>query len=146
MATSFLSNSDKTWFQDSADSWFETFKSRITVVKEPIKNISANNSPFLGYEPDTSIQEVTYTPRNEDFDAVVKYEDPKAVESIPEVKSKFTNQPVSIQVKKDARDYIINDVTIKIIYQDKSFNVMSSDVIRNYFNTIYYVFYLEETK
>jgi hypothetical protein len=146
MASSFISNTDKTWFQDSADTWFETFKSTITVFKEPTKTILTTNSPYFGYQENSNDQEVIYTPRSASFDAVVKYENPQILESIPELKSKFTNQPVSIQVKKDARDYIITDVTIKITSQDKSYNIMSSDVVRNYFNNIYYVFYVEETK
>ena len=146
MASSFVSNTDKTWFQDSADAWFETFKTTITVIKEPTKTVSTTNSPYFGYEENSNPQEVTYTPRSASFNAVVKYENPQILESIPELKSKFTNQPVSIQVKKDARDYIITDVTIKITSQGKSYNIMSSDVVRNYFDNIYYVFYVEETK
>jgi hypothetical protein len=146
MASSFISNTDKTWFQDSADTWFETFKTTITVFKEPTKTISVTNSPYFGYEENSDNQQVIYTPRSASFDAVVKYENPQVLESIPELKSKFTNQPVSIQVKREARDYIVTDETIKITSQGKSFNIMSSDVVRNYFDTIYYVFYVEETK
>ena len=38
MATSFIGAGDQTWYEDAADTWFETFKKSITVNKEPIKN------------------------------------------------------------------------------------------------------------
>ena len=51
MATSFLSSSDRSWFEEAADTWFETFKKSITVNKEPIKNIVQNTTnQMLGYD------------------------------------------------------------------------------------------------
>ena len=44
MATSFLSSSDQSWFEEAVDTWFETFKNPIVVHKEPIKNIVQNTT------------------------------------------------------------------------------------------------------
>jgi hypothetical protein len=146
MATSFLSSADKSWFDDSVDVWFETFKSIITIHKEPLKTISVLNNPNYGYEENTNLEQVEYTPRYGSYYAVVKYENPNDLENVPDIKTRFTNQIISIQVKQNARDYIKNDNTLKIEFQGKSFNIISNDVVRKYFDKIYYVFYLEETK
>ena len=72
MATSFLNNNDKTWYQDAVDTWFETFKKSITVNKQPIKNIVQNTTnQMLGYDENSNIVDYTYTPRNQSFDAVI---------------------------------------------------------------------------
>ena len=56
MATSFLNSSDQSWFEEAADTWFETFKKSIVVNKEPIKNIVQNTTnQMLGYDENSNI-------------------------------------------------------------------------------------------
>ena len=146
MATSFLNNNDKTWYQDAVDTWFETFKKSITVNKQPIKNIVQNTTnQMLGYDENSNIVDYTYTPRSQSFDAVIKYNPTDNLTEDPEIKIKFTDQLVMIYVKEDAKNYIDKDATENITFDGKTFNVYSSSIAKHYQDTTYYVYYLKET-
>ena len=147
MATSFLNSTDKTWFENAADTWFETFKKTITVHKEPIKNIvQSTTNQMLGYQEDSNMVDYTYTPRNESFDAVVKYNPIDNLQENLEIKIKFIDQSVEIYVKEDAKNYINTDKTEKITFDGKTFNLFSTSIVKNYFDNNYYVYYLKETR
>jgi hypothetical protein len=147
MATSFLNSTDKTWFENAADTWFETFKKTITVHKEPIKNIvQSTTNQMLGYQEDSNIVDYTYTPRNQSFDAVVKYNPIDNLQENLEIKIKFIDQSVEIYVKEDAKNYINTDKTEKITFDGKTFNLFSTSIVKNYFDNNYYVYYLKETR
>jgi len=147
MATSFLSSNDQSWYEDAVDTWFETFKKSITVHKEPIKNIiQRTTNQMLGYEENSNIVDYTYTPRNQTFDAVIKYKPTDNLTEDTEIKLKFTDQPVIIYVKEDAKNYINTDITEKITFDGKDFNVQSTSIPKHYQNKTYYVYYLQETK
>lgn len=149
MATSFLSKGDQTWYEDAVDTWFETFKKSITVNKEPIKNIVQNTTnQLLGYNESSNIVDYTYTPRNQTFDAVIKYYDRlrENLQEEVEIKLKFLDELVEIYVKKDCADYINTDKTENITFDGKTFNVFSTSVVRHYQNNTLYLFYLRETR
>jgi hypothetical protein len=146
MATSFLSASDQSWYENAVDTWFETFKKQIVIHKEPIKNIVQNTTnQLLGYEENSNIVDYTYTPRNQTFDAVIKYNPTDNLEENPEIKIKFIDQLVQIYVKEDARDYINTDRTEKITFDNKIFNIHSTSIAKHYQNATYYMYYLKET-
>ena len=146
MATSFLNNNDKTWYQDAVDTWFETIKKSITVNKQPIKNIVQNTTnQMLGYDENSNIVDYTYTPRSQSFDAVIKYNPTDNLAEDPEIKIKFTDQLVMIYVKEDAKNYIDKDATENITFDGKTFNVYSSSIAKHYQDATYYVYYLKET-
>jgi hypothetical protein len=135
-------------YHNAINDHFDTFKRQITVHKEPIKNITQKTTnQLLGYQEDSNIVDYTYIPRNESFDAIISY-DVKAENLLldNELKLKFPNQLVEIKVKQLARDYINNDATEKITFDNKNFNLVSSDVIKNYQGLMYYAFYLKETR
>lgn len=147
MASSFLTSNDQTWYENAADTWFETFKKSIVVNKEPIKNIIQNTTnQMLGYEENSNIVDYTYTPRNQTFDAVIKYTDRQNLEENSEIKLKFPDESVEIYVKKDCADYINTDRTENITFDDKTFNVYSTSIVKHYQRNTYYVFYLRETR
>jgi len=147
MATSFISSNDQSWYENAIDTWFETFKKTITVNKEPIKVITQNTtSQMLGYEENSNIIDYSYTPRNQTFDAVIKYNDKENLEENQEIKIKFVDQLVEIYVKKDCADYINTDRTENITFDGKTFNVYSTSIVKHYQNNTYYVFYLRETR
>lgn len=147
MATSFLSSNDQSWYENAIDTWFETFKKTIVVNKEPIKVITQNTTnQMLGYEENSNIIDYTYTPRNQTFEAVIKYNDKENLEENKEIKIKFVDQLVEIYVKKDCADYINTDITENISFDGKIFNVYSTSIVKHYQNKTYYVFYLRETR
>jgi hypothetical protein len=146
MAISFLSSSDQSWFGEAADTWFETFKKPIIVHKEPIKNIVQNTTnQILGYDENSNIIDYTYTPRNQSFYAVIKYNPTDNLALDKELNIKITDQPVMIYVNTDAKNYIDKDITEKITFDGKDFNIYSSSIAKHYQNKTYYVYYLKET-
>ena len=147
MATSFISAGDQTWYEDAADTWFETFKKSITVNKEPIKNIVQNTTnQMLGYDENSNIIDYTYTPRNQTFDAVIKYSVSENLQENPDIKLKFPDEQVEIYVKADCANYINTDRTENITFDDKTFNVYSTSIVKHYQNNTFYVYFLKETR
>lgn len=147
MATSFLSSSDQSWYEEAVDTWFETFKKSIVVHKEPIKNIVQNTmNQMLGYQEDSNLVDYTYTPRSQTFDAVIKYNPTDNLEENTEIKLKFTDQPVMLYVKSDAKNYIDTDTTLKISFDGKEFNLYSTSIAKHYQGKTYYVYYVKETR
>lgn len=144
---SFLSAGDISSFQNDIDTHFDTFKRQITIHKEPIKNIVQNSTnQMLGYQEDSNVVDYSYTPRNETFYAIIKYNDIREnLSEDGELKLKFLNQFVEIKVKEDAKNYIEIDRTEKITFDSKTFNLVSSALVKNYLGLSYYTFYLKET-
>ena len=91
---SFLSAGDISSFQNDIDTHFDTFKRQITIHKEPIKNIVQNSTnQMLGYQEDSNVVDYSYTPRNETFYAIIKYNNIKENLSVDsELKLKFLNK------------------------------------------------------
>lgn len=144
---SLLSSSEISNYHQAINDHFDTFKRSITVHKEPIKNIVQNTEPqLLGYGENSNIVNYTYTPRSQSFDAIISYNLSKENLQVDnELKLKFPNQIVEIKVKENAKNYINQDTTEKITFDNKTFNLISSDVVKNYQGLIYYAFYLKET-
>ena len=80
------------------------------------------------------------------FFSIIKYFSYKEAQSVPEIKSTTADQFVEIKVKEDARNYIISDVTEKITFDNKSFNLVDSEIVKSYQGLIYYGYYLKEIK
>lgn len=136
-------------YQTAINNHFDTFKRTIVIHKEPIKKIisNINNGQTLGYEENSIIQKIEYIPRNQQFEAIINYNTArqKLGRENEDVKLFLSSNTVGLKVKPEARDYIMTDKTEKITFDGKSFNLLSKDIVKNYFGLIYYTFYLEET-
>lgn len=127
---------------------FDTFKRNITVHKTPVKKIISSmiNPQMIGYQENSIQEQIEYVAQNQDFDAIIAYKDPFDVDIIDQIKVKTSSSLVSIKVKKNARDYILSDKTETITFDDKTFKLISGDIIKSYQGLLYYVFYIEEIK
>lgn len=145
---SFLSAGDIAAFHNDINTHFDTFKRLITVHKTPAKRItiSTSNPQMIGYQNDSVEEQIEYVPESQDFYAIIKYENSVIPDLVEQIQIKTSNPVVSIKVKSDARDYISEGSTEKITFDDKSFNVISSDIVKSYQGLKYYLFYLEETQ
>lgn len=145
---SFLSAGDIAAFHNDVNTHFDTFKRSITVHKTPVKRItiSTSNPQMIGYQTDSIEEQIEYVPESQDFYAIIKYENSVTPDLIEQIQIKTSNPVVSIKVQSDVRDYILNGNTEKITFDDKSFNVISTDIVKSYQGLKYYLFYLEETK
>ena len=145
---SFLSAGDIAAFHNDVNTHFDTFKRLITVHKTPVKRItiSTSNPQMIGYQIYSVEEQIEYVPESQDFHAIIKYENRVTPDLVEQIQIKTSNPIVSIKVKSDARNYILNGDTEKITFDDKSFNVVSTDIVKSYQGLKYYLFYLEETK
>jgi hypothetical protein len=125
---------------------FDTFKRNIVVHKTPMKKIisSVTNPQLIGYQENSIEGQIEYIPQNQTFEAIIAYKDPFNVDVIDQIKIKTSSPVVSIKVKKEARDYILSDKTEKITFDDKTFKLISNDIIKSYQGLLHYLFYLEE--
>lgn len=145
---SFLSAGDIAAFHNDVNTHFDTFKRLITVHKTPVKRItiSTSNPQMIGYQSDSVEEQIEYVPESQDFYAIIKYENSVTPDLVEQIQIKTSNPVVSIKVKSDARDYISEGATEKITFDNKSFNVITTDIVKSYQGLKYYIFYLEETK
>jgi len=125
---------------------FDTFKRSIVVHKAPMKKIiSSIVSPqLIGYQENSIEEQIEYIAQNETFEAIIAYTDPFNVDIVDQIKIRTSSPIVSIKVKKETRDYILNDKTEKITFDNKSFKLISNDIVKSYQGLLYYLFYLEE--
>jgi hypothetical protein len=145
---SFISANDEAWFSEAATTWFDTFKRLITIHKEPIKKIKNNTTTQLfgyGQQGQTTSQQVEYIPRNQDFYAVIKYNNNQDLNLLTDIQSYVSSQNyVTMIVDSTTKDYISKEKTEKIAFDGKAFNVISHATLKYYFSIQYYEFILQE--
>lgn len=142
---SLIPEAAKTAFTTALSDHFDTFKATITVNKEPQKSVSLTDDQniYAGYgAPKT---QVTYTPVNKSFSAIVNYKENQPLEYQEELKVMIEKGDVRIKVEKDCKDYIDKGKTESIEINGSLFNVVSSDGARFFIGQTYYVYYLEAT-
>ena len=142
-----LSSTDKTSFQNSVLDLFDTFSRSITVHKEPQKNIVSVDAHLLpGYDGASNPGNVSYIPKNASYKAIIKYNRKQGQEAEAWAGALIPQGEVSIKVKEDAKNYINKGKTIKIEIDGKSFKLVSTDSVKDYFGMKMYIYYLEEVK
>ncbi|NBP00109.1 MAG: hypothetical protein EBU90_08250 [Proteobacteria bacterium] len=130
---------------------FDTFARDIVIHKEPKKIInSININSLAGYDETSNIENYEYILESKTFKAKIKYENNQELKNINNLgglNSLLSQGVVKMKVRKDARDYILDGrKTEKIEFDGKSFNIISDESVKKFFNTTYYVFYLQATK
>lgn len=126
---------------------FDTFARDIVVHKEPRKIIKNSiDKNLLGYQS-ISTQNIDYIPENKTFKAKIKYQTEQDLKNIPNLGYDISKGVVKIKVRKDARDYIFNGAkTEKIEIDGLFFNIITDEAVKKFFNTTYYVFFVQRTK
>jgi hypothetical protein len=144
---SLLTETEKNNLTPLLEDLFDTFARDITVHKEP-KKIIINNpqNHFIGYEEGSIVENITYIPESKIFKAKIKYETDQTLNQLKEINNTLSKGLVKIKVRKDARDYILNGTkTEKIEIDGISFNVISDEAVKKFFNVTFYVFFLQRT-
>lgn len=126
---------------------FDTFAREVIIHKEPKKIVKQNlNKNFIGYQS-SSIENIEYAPEKKAFKAKIKYQTEQELKNIPIVNYDVSKGLVKMKVRKDARDYILNGMkTEKIEIDGLFFNIITDEAVKKFFNTTYYVFFLQRTK
>ena len=146
---SLLTDADKASFKNSIVDLFDTFSRDLVVHKEPKKKITQVNptTPNLpGYNESSNVENVEYIAESKSFKAMVRYNNKQSVETDSFAGMQIPTGMVAIKVQSDAKDYINNGKTEKIVLDGKSFKVASSDAVKDHFGYALYVYFIEEIR
>lgn len=145
---SLLNETEKNNLTPLIEDLFDTFARDIIIHKEPKKIIKNNiNKNLIGYQDASIQQSIEYIPEKGTFKAKIKYQTEQDLKNILGVNYDISKGIVKIKVRKDARDYILNGMkTEKVEIDNLFFNLISDESVKKFFNTTYYVFFLERTK
>ncbi len=150
--SSYLNSETMAIFTGAFSRHFQTFSRDgnrvVTIHKEPLKTIVNNqiNTNIYGYGPAASPPSFGYTPVSQSFAAIIMYNLEQKQSELEEVKYIINKGEVKIKVEPSCRNYIEDGrKTERIDFDDKSYNMITSDGTQNFLGLIYYVYKLENT-
>lgn len=145
---SLISDSEKQVLSGVFNDVFDTFKREVVVYKEPVKTITTiNEAALFGYSEESNISNYSYVAESGSFHAIIKYQDKQDENYYSEMGAPLPVGEVRIKVKRDCRDYINNGhKTEKLVFDDKSWNIVSDDSVKRFLDSEFYVYYLERAK
>ena len=142
-----LTSTDKTSFQNSVLDLFDTFGREIVIHKEPLKKVTqaVPSTPVLpGYKNTSSPTNIEYVPQYQTHQAMISYSNSN-VENEPQAGITIPKGKIAIKVKSETKDYINNGKTEKIVVDEKSFKLASTELVKDHFGLKLYVYILEES-
>ena len=141
-----LANTDTSSFTGILADHFDTFKKDIVIYKEPKKVVNvSSNSVMAGYGENSDSSNVSFVAVSGAFSALVTYQGKQDLPYISDVSANISKGMIKIKVEKDARDYIKNGKTERVVVDNSSFNIVSDDKLQNFLGLKYYVYFLEKT-
>ena len=121
---------------------FDTFKKDIVVFKEPTKTVVDVDTSFLyGYGAPSNKTNYEYTQVSGIYPALVMR---GTMGETSKEKFNYPDNKIGIKVEKDARDFIKQGKTERVIIDDTNYNVSSSDSQVDFLTKKYYIFELEK--
>lgn len=141
-----ISNSDKALFTGSYNDFFDTFKKKIIIYKEPIKvATSVNSQSMYGYETESNETNYTYTPVSGIFYGIVSTKPTaESQEQIKEANVSFNAGNLNLKVEEDARNFIKKDKTERIEIEGRNYNLIGGDKRVSFLSKDFFIFNLEE--
>ena len=126
---------------------FDTFSHNVTLIvfKEPLKIINAPTEAYFGYSQNQDSSNITYQVVSGSFPALKVFSDPDKDLFALQSKTRNADSIITIKVKGDAKDYIINGKNEKIMLDGVTYNDISFYKVQNYFGLKYYYFDLKQT-
>ena len=143
---SLISSTEKAVLTGIFNDIFDTFERSITVYKEPKKIIQQINlDGVFGYGEYAQAANYEYIPVTGVFPAVIRYANDAEYKEVDEVTARLPFGHATIKVKQDARNYIKIGKTEKITFDDKTFELASSDKVQRFLSTEHYIFLVRST-
>jgi len=143
---SLLTTSDKNAFIENYIDFFDTFKERIVVWKNPKKVFSnVNLSAIFGYGDNSNTANFTYIPVSGIYSGVVNYESEQMESTIGEANEKLSAGEIFIEVSGDAKDFINDGTTPFIQIGNEKFTLISEDRDRNFLGYKFYSYKLKKS-
>ena len=126
---------------------FDTFKRTITIHKAAKKILKNINTDFLyGYGNPAEQANYEYVHVYKDFDCMVSYKDHQDSDELSEVSEiRYFAGDVRIKVDEDAKDYIKDGKTEKVVIDRKDFQLITEESVKYFFGIKLYDFHLQIT-
>jgi|GEM_PF-4108121 len=143
---SLLTTSDKNAFIENYIDFFDTFKERIVVWKNPKKVFSnVNLSAIFGYGDNSNTANFTYIPVSGVYSGVVNYGNDQMESTIGEANERLSAGEIFIEVSGDAKDFINDGTTPFIQIGNEKFTLISEDRDRNFLGYKFYSYKLKRS-
>ena len=143
---SLISTNERTVLTGIFDDIFDTFQRSVTIYKESKKVIEQINlDGVFGYGEYSMPANYEYIPVSSSFPAVIRYANDAEYKEVDEVTSNIPFGHATMKVKQDARNYIKDGKTEKITFDDKTFELASSDKVQRFLDSEYYIFLVRST-
>jgi hypothetical protein len=125
---------------------FDTFQRSLVIYKEPKKVIQQINlDGVFGYGEYSQAANYEYVPVTGVFPAVIRYANDAEFKEVDDFTSNIPFGHATVKVKQNARDYIKGGKTEKITFDDKTFELASSDKVQRFLDSEYYIFLVRST-
>lgn len=130
-------------FGDHFDTFSVGRNSYVTVIKTPIKQINVPDSiNYNGYGSDSSSNsEITYIPVSGVFPAMVISPKDMPTTLFTQLHLTINQNDLVIKVKDDARHFIQNGKTEKVIINNQNYMIQTTYNVQNFFGALYYYFH-----
>ena len=116
------------------------------MYKEPKKVIQEINlDGVFGYGEYSQAANYEYIPVTGVFPAVIRYSNDAEYKEVDDITSNIPFGHATVKIKENARDYIKNGKTEKITFDDKTFELASSDKVQRFLDSEYYIFLVKST-
>lgn len=126
---------------------FDTFSRQMIVYKEPIK-VRTSYDPanmVFGFGESQQEQPQTYTEVTGVYPAKILYKG-QGARFVPDLDAQIPEGGCSVKVRLDAKDFIVNGKTEKLIVDGKTYKLDSEDQARTFLDSNFYVFILRLVK
>lgn len=143
---SLISQEERTVLTGIFGDIFDTFKRDIVIYKEPKKVIQQINlESVFGYGEFSTPANYEYIPVTGIFPAVIRYASDNEYKEVDSITSNIPFGHATIKVKKNAREFINIGKTEKITFDDKTFELSSSDKVQRFLDSEHYIFLVKST-
>lgn len=127
---------------------FETFQRSITVYKEPTKvaqQVNSNNFVY-GFGDSQAQDAYTYVDVTGVYPATIRYKNENSWGRVEDANIVIPHGGCSIKVKRDARDFINNGKTDKVVVDEKTYYLDGDEVKRMFLDSEFWIFVLKPTR
>ena len=143
-----LSPSDINSFTGDFKDLFDTFKRQIVVWKEPQQVVQHKNvatTLYAGYKPQHQVETI-WIPKSGVFEAMITYGDKQEIKNMADMKVDYFEGGCRIKIEEEGKNFIENGKTERMDVDGKSFNIVTSEAVKDFFGFKLFVYHLENTK
>ena len=146
----FLTTGERAMLSGDMDSIFDTMSNgrTITIVLEPIKTLvtSSSSENEFGFGGSQKEDIYAYTPSSGTFPAMIIYPMNHPSNLSPEINAMIYAGDITIKVQSNCKDFIQNNTVMKILTDDKTFEIDGEPRRQMFLNSNYYFYQLKATK